>query len=179
MAGQGSGLSPSPGRSTLADVPFLAAVLLAVTLAPPFGGAEARAVEPGRGIVVELTVEVSGSPAAVLARATSLAGELPPVALAEVEPGRWQGLLDLDGVEDLLVAFEAIDVDGSSTISSAARLSDLGVDPAIFRAYRRPVRLPSDRGLDLRFLLGVVAGAAALLLLVVWAFGPRAPDRET
>jgi hypothetical protein len=147
------------------------AVLLAVTLGAPFGKAEARALEADGGMTVEVSVEVDGGRSAVLARAVSLAGELPPVAMIDQGGGRWVGILEFSGREDVEVAFEAIDGAGGSDISALSLLTDLGVDPAVI-SPSVPTRPPQDEpGPNWWLFGGVGAGLAAVALVVVWAVG--------
>lgn len=149
---------------------ILSALLLSVTLAAPFGEAEARALEADSGMTVEVSVEIDGSYSAVLARVVAFAGELPPVALVDQGDGRWVGVMRLTGREDVDVAFEAIDPEGTSEISELSSLTDLGVDPAVV-APTRPARPPADdRGPNWQLVGGMGAGVLALALVFVWAF---------
>ncbi|MEA3510160.1 MAG: hypothetical protein U9R51_01875 [Actinomycetota bacterium] len=157
---------------------ILFALLLSVTLAAPFGDAEARALEIDSGMTVEISVAVVGGRSAVLVRAVALAGELPPVAMVDQGNGTWVGILRLAGREDVQVAFEAIDGGGGSVISDLRSLTDLGVDPAVISSTR-PVHLPpEDTGPNWWLVGGVITGLAALILLVVWAAGYRTDNRS-
>lgn len=149
----------------------LLALVAAVVLSPPFGRAEARAVAVEPRLVVAVTVEVGGAPTAVLVRGRGLGGELPPVALSRLGPGRWGGFVEVGGVEDLRIAFEAISPDGRSVLSTPSSLTELGVDAGIFRRSSPVPSTPAPRGTspEAWLLLGVVAGAAALGALAVWA----------
>jgi hypothetical protein len=159
-------------------MPFLLALLLSVTLAAPFGDAEARALEIDSGMTVEVSVVVDGGRSAVLARAVAVAGELPPVALADHGNGQWIGILRLSGREDVQVAFEAIDGGGESEISDLTSLTDLGVDPAVISSTR-PTQVPSeDTGPDWWLVGGIAAGLAAIVLFVVWAIGYKVDKRS-
>ncbi len=159
-------------------MPILLAMLFSVTLASPFGEAEARALKIDSGMTIELSAAVDGGRSAVLARAVALAGELPPVALVDQGNGTWIGILRLAGREDVKVAFEAIDGGGDSVISDLTSLTDLGVDPAVISSTR-PVRLPpEDTGPNWWLVGGVIAGLAALALLVVWAVWYKADKRS-
>ena len=76
-------------------MPMLFALLLAsVTLSPPFGQAEARAVDVrDDGMTLEVEVEVQQSALVVLVRGVGSVDELPPVAAsAEPPPRRKRGL---------------------------------------------------------------------------------------
>jgi hypothetical protein len=143
-------------------------MLLSVALGAPFGEAEARALEVDTGMTIEVAVEVDDGRSAVLARVVAFAGELPPVALIDQADGRWVGILRLSGREDVQVAFEAIDADGSSEISELSTLTELGVDPAVV-SPTRPTKPPAEEpGPDWWLIGGAVAGVAALVLLVGW-----------
>lgn len=157
---------------------ILLTLLLSVTLASPFGGAEARALEIDSGMTIEVSVAVDGGRSAVLARVVALAGELPPVALVDQGNGTWVGILRLSGREDVQVAFEAIDGGGQSDISGLTSLTDLGVDPAVISATRPTQLPPEDTGPDWWLIGGIAAGVAALALLVVWTIGFRVDKRS-
>jgi hypothetical protein len=158
-------------------MPMLLSLLLSVTLAAPFGDAEARALEIDSGMTIEVSVLVDGGRSAVLARAVAVAGELPPVAMADQGDGRWVGILRLSGREDVQVAFEAIDGGGQSEISDLTTLTDLGVDPAVI-SPTRPTQLPlQEPGPNWWLLGGIAAGSAALVLLAVWAVGNKVDKR--
>jgi len=153
-------------------VALLLAVLLTVSLASPFGDAEARAVSI-RPFTVELSVRVDTPASAVLVRAVGIGGELDPVALVDHGDGTWAGLLELTRVEDVSIVFEAIAPDGTSTLSDPATLRDLGVDPVVFDAGASgsgPVparRAGSTAG---RWLaIAVLAALGALVLLGIWS----------
>jgi hypothetical protein len=150
-------------------MPVLLAMLLSVVLGAPFGEAEARALEVHTGMTIEVAVELDSGRSAVLARVVAFAGELPPVALIDQGDGRWVGILRLSGREDVQVAFEAIDADGSSDISELTTLTDLGVDPAIVSPTRPTTPPAEEPGPNWWLIGGAVAGIAALVLLVVWA----------
>lgn len=167
-----------------------ALVLLSVTLSAPFGEAEARAVEVDEeGMVLEVQVEIEGSALVVLARGVGSFDELPPVALAELGPGRWGGIVELPVIEDVLVGFEIIRPDGGTAIVSALNpLSELGVDPAVFAAgvATTTASAPADRagpgGNDPSFApiwLAIAAGAAALALLLIWWLGGGEDEADT
>ncbi|MEN8234073.1 MAG: hypothetical protein ABFR89_04045 [Actinomycetota bacterium] len=148
---------------------LLAVLMLSVTLAAPFGEAEARALEVDSGMTVEVAVEVDGGHTAVLARVVAFAGELPPVALIDQGDGQWLGVMRFTGREDVQVAFEAIDAAGKSDISALSTLTEMGVDPAVISASR-PTRPPDEEpGPNWLLIVGVGAGVAALLLVFVWA----------
>ncbi|MGB5169638.1 MAG: hypothetical protein WBO84_13750 [Acidimicrobiia bacterium] len=150
-------------------MPVVLAMLLSVVLGAPFGEAEARALEVDTGMTIEVSVELDGGRSAVLARVVAFAGELPPVALVDQGDGRWVGILRLSGREDVQVAFEAVDADGSSDISELSTLTELGVDPAVVSPTRPTIPPAEDPGPNWWLIGGAVAGIAALVLLVAWA----------
>ena len=156
---------------------------LSVTLAPPFGEAEARAVEAGFGLVVEVTVAVEDGASAVLVRGIGVTGELDPVALSDLGDGRWGGRLNLDGKENIQVAFEAIRVDDDAVISDLHTLEELGVDPAVLGEARSTVDTTAPRGSSGSgwwLVLAAAAGFSAVLLVAIWAIrsGQRTDQAE-
>lgn len=159
-------------------MPILFVLLLSVTLAAPFGDAEARALEIDSGMTIEVSVAIDGGRSAVLARVVAISGELPPVALVDQGNGRWVGILRFSGREDVRVAFEAIDSGGQSEISDLTTLTDLGVDPAVISPSRPTQPPPEEPGPNWWLLGGIAAGLAALALVVVWAVGNKV-DKQT
>ncbi len=152
-------------------VPLLLAILLSVTLTPPFGEAEARALTVTGAITIDLSVEVEGTPTTVIARITGLAGELPPQALVERGGGIWGTIIRLTEREDVLIAFEYIDADGTTTISDSSRLTELGVDPAVIAPNLPTTPPPDEPGIEIDpvLLAGVAAALGALVLFGFWA----------
>ena len=150
-------------------VPLLLAILLSVTLTPPFGEAEARALTVTGAITIDVSVEVEGTPTTVIARITGLAGELPPQALVERGGGIWGSIIRLTGREDVLIAFEYIDADGTTIISESSRLTSLGVDPAVIAPSLPTTPPPDEPGIDPLLLAGVAAALGALVLFGFWA----------
>ena len=159
-------------------MPVVVVLVLSVVLGAPFGEAEARALEIDTGMTIEVSVEVDSGRSAVLARVVAFAGELPPVALVDQGDGRWVGILRLSGREDVQVAFEAIDADGSSEISDLSTLTELGVDPAVVSPTRPTTPPAEEPGPNWWLIGGTVAGIAALVLLVVWAVAGAADKRS-
>jgi hypothetical protein len=172
---------------------LFALLMLSVTLSAPFGEAEARAIEVGAdGMVLEIEVTIDESALVVLARAVGVVDEA-SFALAELGPGRWGGVVEIPVVEDILMGFEIIRPNGeSSVVSDLNRLSDLGVDPAVFgvgssttttaptSATPETVAPSADSGPSaVPIWMAIVAGAAALALLLVWSLGDRsAPNTD-
>lgn len=150
-------------------VPLLLAILLSVTLTPPFGEAEARALTVTGAITIDVSVEVEGTPTTVIARITGLGGELPPQALVERGGGIWGTIIRLTGREDVLIAFEYIEADGTTTISDSSRLTELGVDPAVIAPSLPTTPPPDEPGIDPLLVAGVAAALGALVLFGFWA----------
>lgn len=161
-----------------------AALLLSVLLAFPFGAAEATALSTVGGLSLEVSVEVLEPASAVLVRGVGPVDELPPVSLIDRGDGIWSGLVELPVVEDISIAFELIPVGGgASSVSELHRLSELGVDPAVFEAGRIPqpiiVATPDEgTGGWVWLLLGVTAGVLALVLVAWWARPGRRAGRD-
>ncbi len=151
---------------------LLLAILLSVTLQPPFIEAEAQVLDTTGAFVIDLSVQVEGEPTAVLARMVGLAGELPTLALVERSEGVWGNVVRLTGEEDITVAFEYIEEDGTTAISSGSRLTALGIDPAVFAADV-PVAPEPQEGfaIDPWLILGVAAALSTVVLLMWWANG--------
>jgi len=120
-------------------------LFLAVPLPFPFSDVDATAlvVEDDGSAVLEVTVEVTGSPAAVLVRGIGPVDELPPVALAPRGDGIWAGLVRLNTTNGVLLAFEYLPSGGgSATLTNLYTLVELGVDPAAL-AGREPTTTTS------------------------------------
>ena len=107
---------------------LLIAILLTVTLQPPFGEAGAQILGAPGARTFDVTVQVEGTPAAVIARMTGIAGELDPVAMVPRGSGIYGQVVRLTAWENLSISFEYITADGETTISAASTLSALGVD---------------------------------------------------
>ncbi len=150
----------------------LLAVLLTVTLQAPFGEAEVQVLGAPSARTIDVTVEVEGEPVAVLARITTLTGELDPVALVSRGGGRYGQAIRLTEWEDAAIAFEYIGADGTTTISAASTLTELGVDPELVRPSVS-VAPPESEGLpiDPWLLAAGAAALAAVVLLGFWASG--------
>lgn len=159
---------------------LLIAILLTVALSPPFGEAEAQALGASSARTFDVTVQVEGEPAAVLARITGLAGELPPVALVPRGGGTYGQAIKLTAWEDVLISFEYIAADGTTTISAPSSLSALGVDPGLL-GLSAPTSEPAtaEPGVDPRLLAGVAAALGAAVLLAFWASGGLALPGKT
>lgn len=152
---------------------LLIAILMTVTLSAPFGEAEAHALGAPSARTFDISVEVEGEPAAVIARMTGLGGELDPVALVPRGGGVYGQVIQLTAWEDVEVTFEYIATDGETELSDASKLSELGVDPELL-GQSAPESEPAtteDPGVDPRLVAGVAAALAAVVLLAFWASG--------
>ncbi|MDJ0664869.1 MAG: hypothetical protein QNJ75_09930 [Acidimicrobiia bacterium] len=158
---------------------LLAALLVLLPLSAPFGEASATASSVDDGLWIEVSVEVSGSPVAVVVRGIGPGGsELPPVALADRGNGRWEGVVSLPVIENILIGFESIPAQGPTEVSEFNTLTELGVDRAIFSFDNPDTSLTDDDDESLvtpeaaRWgWLGMAAGAAALALIALWTIG--------
>jgi hypothetical protein len=163
----------------------LALLLVLLPLSSPFGEASATATSTDGGLRFEVSVEVQGSPVAVLVRGIGPgASELPPVALGDQGDGTWAGIVQLPVVENIQVGFEYIPTLGPATVSELHALTDLGVDRAVFESARPTTTTPdqneplvSPEGRRWGWL-GLAAGAAALTLIAFWAIGSLRGRRE-
>ena len=159
-------------------VKLLAVLIALLPLAAPFGEASATAASTQDGLRLEVSVEVQGSPVAVLVRGVGPgASELPPVALGDQGNGVWAGIVQLPVVENIMLGFEYIPTSGPATVSELHSLTDLGVDRAVFESAHPTTTVPdqdeplvSPEGRRWGWM-GLAAGAAALTLLAFWAIG--------
>jgi hypothetical protein len=156
---------------------LFAAVLLAVTLAPPFGTAEAAAVSDVGGLTVEMSVELTRSTDVVLVRPFSSFEELPPTALRDRGDGTWGGSVVLPTADNWSIVFELIDPDGSTARSDTTDLIALGVDPVVVAG--EPTTPIPKRSIDATtwwLIGGVLLALAAIGSLTWWTFGADQPD---
>ncbi len=157
---------------------LLVALILLLPLSPPFGEATATASSADGGLWIEVSVEVSGSPVAVVVRGMGPGGsELPPVALADRGDGRWEGVVSLPVIENILIGFESIPAQGPTQISEFNTLTELGVDRAVFSFDNPDTGFAEDddslvtpEGARWGWL-GIAAGAGALALIAFWTIG--------
>lgn len=150
----------------------LLVLLLLLPLESPFVEASATAASVDDGMRIEVSVEVEGTPTAVLARGLAAGNrELPPVALADRGGGLWEGIVVVPVVENIRLGFEFIPSSGEALVSKLHTLTDLGVDRAIFATppvTPDPEEAPGTPQGRRWGWLGLAAGAAALTLLVLW-----------
>lgn len=162
---------------------LIAGVLLLIPLAAPFGEATATAISADDGLRLEVSVEVAGTPVAVLVRGVGDGlAELPPVALADRGNGTWEGIVELPVVDNIRLGFESIPERGVATISELRTLTELGVDSAIF-AVDRPIIIVAEEDDEpapgRRWgWLGLAAGAAAMTLVAVWVIDSYRSDDD-
>lgn len=157
--------------------------LLSVTLSPPFVAAEVRATSVGpEGMRLEVDVEVVGDPVAVVVRGAGPHDELPPVALDDRGDGHWVGIVDLPVVEDIVMGFEYLPGSGVGSLSELHRLTELGVDPAVFQIGEEPedatavAAEPEEEPSTGWAWLALAAGAAGVALVLVWWVWPARRD---
>lgn len=158
---------------------LIAFLMVLLPLSLPFGEASATATSTDGGLRFEVSVEVQGTPVAVLVRGVGPgASELPPVALDDEGNGNWVGIVQLPVVENIRIGFEFIPQSGRATVSEFHTLVELGVDRAVFEASS-PTTAPdvteseplvSREGRRWGWL-GLAAAAAALALIAYWASG--------
>ena len=161
-------------------LPILA-MFLSVTLSPPFGLAEASALAVGEdgSMVLKVTVEVAGSPNAILVRGIGPVDELPPVALAPQGDGTYRGIVQLNTTIGVFLSFEYIPpAGGTPVLTDLYTLVQLGVDPAALiaatpappTAAPPPTTLPEPAVSDSPAWgwLALAAGAGGLALLLTW-----------
>ncbi len=168
------------------------ALLFAVPLPAPFGDAEATAliVADDGSAVLDVSVEVTGAPAAVVLRGIGLVDELPPVALSPRGDGTYGGIIELRTTVGVLLAFEFIPAGGGpSTVTELHTLIELGVDPAALIGVTpaRPTgatppssvgaTVPGDGGAW--GWLALAAGAGGVALLAVWLSMGRREQVDT
>jgi hypothetical protein len=153
-------------------------VLAAVSLAAPFGAAEAAAVAEADGAVtIEISVAVSETYSAVLVRPFSSFEELAPTALRDRGDGTWGGFLVVPTAEDWSIVFDAIAPGGGSSRSETTSLTALGVDPVVVEAPPgAPLPSRSIDATTVWLLVGVILAMAALGALAWWTFSGSSSD---
>lgn len=156
---------------------ILIAVIALVTLASPFGDAEAAGVALDDRLTIEVSVEVRGTFEAVIVTPFSSFEELPKTALRNRGDGTWGGLVELPSAEDWSVVFDAIEPDGTASRSETVTLTELGVDPVVVGA--EPAEpIPGDPIPASTWWLigGILLALAALGALAWWTFADPTPD---
>lgn len=169
--------------------PAVLTLAFVVSLTAPFGDAEASAlvVSDDGSAVLEVSVEVFGSPAAVLVRGVGPVDELPPVALAPRGDGTYGGLVELTTTAGVRLGFEFIPAGGGAAVlTELFTLVELGVDPAALAgvtpaapdlgtAVTEVPESASEGSFPWAFL-ATGAGAAFIALLGLWIWmGRRDP----
>ncbi|MDJ0953568.1 MAG: hypothetical protein QNJ81_07810 [Acidimicrobiia bacterium] len=161
-------------------------ILALLPLSAPFEEATATATSLDGGLQIDVAVVVEGTPVAVIVRGIAPGdSELPPVALADRGDGRWEGIVQLPVVENILIGFESIPRQGPAIVSELHTLTELGVDSAIFSLDNPDSGFGEDddslvtpEGARWGWL-GLAAGTAALALIAYWTVGSvRARDDE-
>ena len=150
---------------------LLIAILLSVTLQPPFIEAEAEMLGAPSATTIDVNVRVEGTPTAVLARITGLAGEQPPVALVPRGGDTYGQVIRLTAWEDVQISFEYIGVDGETAISDASTLSALGVDVPGATPTTTAVPPPEESGISPWAIAGIAAALGAFVVLIFWSYG--------
>jgi len=169
---------------------MLVALIAAIALTSPFGTAEGTAIDDTDGLVIAVSVGVSGTYEVVLVRPFSSFEELPPTALIARGGGTWGGTVRLPSAENWSLVFDAIEPDGASDRSDGITLIDLGIDPVVVEgAPTAPVDEGPVPTTTWWLVAGVVLAATALGALAWWTFsdgdaltdegeaGAESPDR--
>jgi hypothetical protein len=150
---------------------MLVAIIAAIALTSPFGTAEGTAIDDTDGLVITVSVEVTGTYEVVLVRPFSSFEELPPTALIPRDDGTWDGTVRLPSAENWSLVFDAIEPDGASDRSDSVTLIDLGIDPVVVDgAPIAPVGGGPVPTTTWWLVAGVVLAAAALGALAWWTF---------
>lgn len=157
--------------ASLVPARLLVALLLGVSLEAPFAAASGVAERSPNGIIVtlelSLTVDkVDAVVAHVLAVGT---GSQRTIALGSIG-GRSFGASFEVAAHDAPIVFE-ISRAGKVTSSDRTSLRALGVDPVLLGLGETPPAVATSEGRSLGWL-AVGLGAAALALLVLWAWWP-------
>lgn len=155
-------------------MPFLIALIAAVTLVSPFGEATGSAVDDSDGLLVEITVEYDNAAQAVIVRPYSDFQELAPTAMTPTGDGVWVAWVDLPTPQNWQIAFEGFASDGTVDLSEGTNLLALGVDP-IAIDDEVVAALPSEPLIpdgSLWLIVAVVFAVVALVVLAYWVFSP-------
>lgn len=146
-------------------------LLLSVTLAPPFGEAEATAVSwTDATVVLDVRVEVDGIAEVVLVQPYGLDSQpLDALPMSLLDDGTWGTLAEMPRVSGVRLGFEVF-AGTSREQSTIHSLVELGVDPSVFVGADVPppqiVETSSPSWVWLGLAIG--AGLVAVVLLVFW-----------
>jgi hypothetical protein len=149
-----------------------AAVLLAVELGAGFGSATATVESMGdESMVVDLRVEVEGSPDSVVAHLTLPDEDTITIPLLVREQGVY-GVTTEVKPANYVVVFEVIGEEGAE--SNPVSLGELGVDFSSNEGTIEPEEETAISAPTQQWLwLGVALGAASLSALAFWVLGGR------
>jgi hypothetical protein len=155
---------------------WLAGVLIAVALSPPFVDATATAVPGGDGIEVSVTVEVRAAPPpSFVVMHVLLAEEQETYSLAIAEDGTYVGTMQLAAV-DRAVLFEAGWDSGAYSLSEVTSLVALGV-PLELVGDTFDIETLDRNGTTAWAWVAVAATASAVAALILFFMLPKAPGR--
>lgn len=148
----------------------LLGLLLAVELGGSFGAASATAQPTSAGqMEVEITVEAPAG-RSVVVHVVVPGGEQQTVAMRERAPGVYGTVVEVPAV-DAVAVYEIV---GSGDLSTPARLTDLGVDPAVVGAPSSGSPPTTSEGLSRETRqwgwLALALGSSSLALVAVWFF---------
>lgn len=147
------------------------AVVAAVSLTTPFGGAAAIGVPSGDGIEVTVTVELQASPPpAFVVMHVLTAGEQDTFSLGPAGEGLFRGTARLPAA-DRAVIFEAGWANGASSISETTSLGALGVSSDLL-GDAFDIRTLDEESRPPWLAIAAAAGVAAVGLLATWWFLP-------
>lgn len=151
---------------------LIIAVLGAVSLTTPFGGAAAIGVPSGDGVEITVTVELQASPPpAFVVMHVLTSDEQETFSLGPAGEGLYRGTAQLPPA-DRAVIFEAGWSNGASSISEVTSLSALGVSPELIgEAF--DIRTIDRESPPPWLLIAGATGIAALALLGAWWWLPR------
>ena len=152
-------------------------VALMIPVGGQFGEGSASATDHGNGLIT-LTMTVDGPEGvAVVAHVIDPGDNQETFTLVGDGSGTYTGQAEVEQA-NLVVVFEVLFANGTSSLSDPATLLELGVDPIVL-GYVTEDSIPveesrpivSDENRQLLWI-AVAAVASALALLAVWAAGP-------
>jgi hypothetical protein len=149
-----------------------AAILLAVELGAGFGSASATVESMGEeSMVIDLRVEVDGSPDSVVAHLTLPDEDTITIPMLVREEGVYGVTTEIKPA-NYVVVFEVIGEEGAE--SDPVSLDELGMDFSSNEATTVPEEeTPISASTQQWLWLGVALGAASLSALAFWALGGR------